>query len=129
MTEKPLTRADIQREREALKQRLADLDAAERILAAPYGVAPPKADAASLIGSIVAEMGSIKSAILREASASEGTTASETAAAISKWKPNYPATNVSPKFSLYGSHGLLRSENGRWFITDKGRKELDNSKN
>jgi hypothetical protein len=128
MTEKTLNRADIQREREALKKRLADLDVAERVLDTLASGAP-KAAERNIIRELVGEMGSIKSTILRAASDVLGTTAAEIAGGISAWKPGYPVTNVSPKLSLYGKVGLLKSENGRWFITEKGRKELENSKN
>lgn len=127
--EKPLTRADIQRERETLKKRLADLDAAERVLDTLYGAAPKPPYAKGIIEQFVGEVISIKKTILQEASNAAGTTASDIAARISEWKPGYPPTNVSPKLSLYGKEGLLKSENSRWFITDKGRKELDNSNN
>ncbi len=128
MTEKTLNRADIQREREALKKRLADLDAAERVLDALAGNAP-KAAGRNLIRELVGEMGSIKTTILRASDDARGTTAADIADHIRAWKPDYPVTNVSPKLSLYGKAGLVRSENGRWFITEKGKKELEKSKN
>ncbi len=127
MAEQTLNRADIQREREALKKRLADLDAAERVLdmLSPNRSDEEPENAMEALGL----MPSIKHIILREAGRQNGVTATEAAAVISAWKPNYPASNVSPKLSLYGSHGLLRHDNGRWYLTAAGKEELELSKN
>jgi hypothetical protein len=127
MTEKTLSKAAIQKEREALQKRLADLDAAERVLegwALPRLVEEPESAAEAL-----GLMPSIKQIILREAAKPAGTTAQEAAAVISAYKQeDYPATNVSPKLSLYGSHKLLKLYNGRWFLTAEGKEELELSK-
>jgi hypothetical protein len=124
MNEKPLSRADIQRERESLKKRLADLDAAERVLDTIAG-RPPISGLRGLPAT-ASDQKSIKWAILQSANDEIlGTSASEIAEEISKWKPGYPVTNVSPKLSLYGSQGLIRNQDGRWFLTEKGKKELE----
>lgn len=129
MNGKSLSRSDIHREREVLKKRLADLDAAERVLdTLNIGVELPLNEP-EIRPKALEPMPSIKHIILRESARTSGATAAEIAAIIGAWKPGYPPTNVSPKLSLYGSQELIRSEGGRWYITDKGKKELDESNN
>ena len=128
MTEKTLSKAAIQREREALQKRLADLDAAERVLDgwSPVALIDKPESAAEALGLTP----SIKQIILYEAGRPTGVTAAEAAAVISALKSeNYPVTNVSPKLSLYCTHKLLRLNNGRWYLTPEGQEELDLSKN
>ena len=122
---KILTKTGIQQEREALKKRLLDLDAAERVL-----------DSLGATSSIsggnpaaVPPAPSIKRAILDCAASANGTNAKEIAEYLHRWMPDFPVKNISPKLSLYKSEEFLELKNGRWLITDEGRRELNNSKN
>jgi hypothetical protein len=124
MIEKTLSKAAIQREREALNKRLADLDVAERVLDSltPVHIEPIPA------GDLMQAMPSIKHLIIFAANMPQGADVSEITEVIRAWKPGYLTTNVSPKLSLYRAAGYLDLKNGRWFATEKGRKDLEKSK-
>ena len=120
---KILSKAAIQKEREALKKRLADLDVAEHVLETMGITQPIMAEDGG-----PSDMPSIKKIILTEA-ARKPVSAAEIAAIIGAWIPDYPVKNVSPKLSLYGSQDLIVNKNGLWSITQEGLKELAKSNN
>ncbi len=118
--------------RKALQKELADLDTAERVY---RGIGPrtgefpfvEAAAAAPAPAEAPTPKPSIKDMILMtsgEAGAA-GMPADEVLQGLrAKWLPGFSRKNLYPKLSFFKSRGWLSLEDGRWKLTDAGRKEL-----
>ncbi|MBX3535530.1 MAG: hypothetical protein KF826_14375 [Xanthobacteraceae bacterium] len=122
--EKTLSKANIQKEREALLQRLADLDAAERVIDSLTPAASKTVDFTALSG---AAFPTIRETILHflAQTPSTGRTTGDIGDYLRQvWKNDYPNRFISPKLSMYKSDGDLTYQNGLWFITPAGHRSL-----
>lgn len=142
MTRKTLSLEYIRERRKALKDKLADLDAAERLFNEMPSSAEPddapfsefnrmRARRSARWAKEAKERPPIKEmilAILRDAGP-KGQTSQEVLAAIrERWIADYSEKNVAPKLSLYKKDRLISWDKGKWVLNEAGEKELTNTK-
>ena len=113
----------VRKEKARHKQALADLEAAERLLAAAGADSVEPSPSARPESEFVVRHGGKRRALLvLIAESPDGlSTAEAIREATNRGIMDLSTASVSPKLSESRKTGLLELENGRWRITDKGR--------